>query len=266
MTSIVNLMARQEQIEYEIRNLRMLLEATPEETIFSRQRKDGKYKYYKRECTTDGTVKEVYLGQKDLPRIKEIAKRMLAKKKLEDLIYEKKLCEKLIAFKKNESAADAFLRHHQGIGALLQGERNQMDQCDMEWKRLPYIKNRNYPEALKYTTVVPGLLTRSKAEADLVARFEHYGVPYHYDEILTFGSDSLAMDFVCRNVRTKKILYWDHRGMSDSPEYINKILYCENILLNAGIIQGINLIVTSETRDMPLDLQWVDMLIQHYLL
>ena len=136
----------------------------------------------------------------------------------------------------------------------------------LDWKNAEYNKSMKYPEKLIYTTVVPTLKVRSKSEADIVSRMEYYGVPYHYEELVLINNAYYAMDFTCRNIRTKQTWYWDHRGMMDNPDYIRKVISCENAYLSEGIIQGINLIVTTETKDNPLDLQWVDELIQFYLL
>ena len=123
----------------------------------------------------------------------------------------------------------------------------------ISWKQTPYNRNMKYPDQLKFTTVVTDLLVRSKAEADIISRLEYYGVPYHYEEIQKIDNIPIAMDFTCLNLSTRQKIYWDHRGMLDNEAYIQKTLKCDAIFLNAGIVPWINLIVTTETKECPLE-------------
>ena len=109
-------------------------------------------------------------------------------------------------------------------------------------------------------------MVRSKAESDLVAQFRQYGVPFRYEEMINCGGTELAMDFTLLNVRTASIYYWDHRGLSDDVKYLEKVHYCEKLYQKVGIIPWVNLIVTTESKDHPLDIQWVRNLIEYYLL
>ena len=74
------------------------------------------------------------------------------------------------------------------------------------------------------------------------------------------------MDFTLLNVRSGSIYYWDHRGLSDDLQYLKKTHYCEEQYLKKDIIPWVNLIVTTETKDHPLDIQWVNQLIEYYLM
>jgi len=262
-----NLTFRLQQLDLEIENCRQQLALAPKGSVFSRKISEDTYRYFKRVHFSDGTEKELYLGKKAQDEAVALAQRMLTEKHLQDLLRERKLLRSILTYQNMEPAADTFLKSHPGISKLLaENQENKLSADRLRWKNMPYDKNPNHPEQLKYPTIIPGLLVRSKAEADIVSRLEFHGVPYHYDEVMNFGGKKIAMDFLCLNISTGSIWYWDHRGMLDRPDYIRKTLYCENIFLNAGIVPWINMIVTTETLEHPLDLQWVDQLIQYYLL
>ena len=260
---------RLEAIEKELGYQQNLLAESQNETVFSRKDRKGDYVYFKRSCSNDpgsgvSEPSEIYLG-KNYDEAYRIAAQMLAQKRYDQLISEKKLIRKLLAFKEQESAADQYLKKHPGIGKLF-ADNNVKSESLADWKNQAYPRNMNHPENLKYTTVVPGLLVRSKAEADILSRLEYYSIPYHYDEVIDTPGDKLAMDFICRNIITGDYWYWDHRGLLDKCDYIRKTLYCDEQYYQAGIFPWINLIITSETKDHPLNIQWVDHLIRFYLM
>ena len=265
----LTLKIRLAEIEKELDYQRNLLAGTQNETVFSRKDRKGDYVYFKRSCSNSSGSdisgpSEIYLG-KNYDAAYRIASKMLAQKRCDHLAREKEMILKLLAFNEQEPVADKYLKKHPGIGKLL-SDNNVKSDVLANWKKQAYPRNMNHPESLKYTTVVPGLLVRSKAEADILSRLEYYCIPYHYDELINTPGDKLAMDFICRNIITGDYWYWDHRGMLDKYDYIRKILYCDEQYYQANIFPWINLIITSETKDHPLNIQWVDHLIRFYLM
>jgi hypothetical protein len=76
----------------------------------------------------------------------------------------------------------------------------------------------------------------------------------------------LYPDFTTRHPKTGQVYYWEHFGLMDQPEYINRAcqkikMYCEN-----GIIPGINLILTYETKENPLSIDQVEKIVKEYFL
>ena len=283
MSSLQNLQTRSQELEEEIRELEVILAQAPEGRLICRANGPGKFSYYQKIRGADGRVSETYLTQNRRPDAVRLARKTYAQYRLPELRKEKRLIDKWIAHRTEELDSEKLLQQHPGITQLLTSDHPDSDAAGstaffplfnhlppdrqaMNWKRQPYNRNQKYPEQLKYPTVVPGLKVRSKSEADIIACFEKYRIPFHYDEIISINGTELAVDFVCINVPSRKLWYWDHRGMLDNPEYIQKTLFCDRVFLNAGIIPGINLIITTETRDCPLDLQWVDTLARYYLL
>ena len=264
MTNLRNLIARRDLLDKTIAEYEQLIRNAPEGDLVVRKRSPGSYTYTRKIRLSDGTMKELYLGQDDSQEAVLLAKKRYARKLLPSLKEEQILLNKLINLRMKDSASDHFLQTHPGFRQLLQTSVENYD--IIIWKNSSYDRNMNYPDQLRFSTVVPDLMVRSKAEADIVSRLEHYGVPYHYEEIQTIGGVRVAMDFTCRNLSTKQILFWDHRGMLDNPAYIQKTLNCDALFLKEGIIPWMNLIITTETKDCPLDLQWVDTIIRHYLL
>ena len=264
MTNINNLINRRNILNKAIAENEKLIQNAPEGDLIARKQSNGNFSYTKKIHMSDKKIKEIYLGRGFSPEAFTLAQKRYAQKVLPLLKEELQLINKLISFKMRESEYNKFLKDHPGFSSLLQMTDESKD--IISWKQTPYNRNMKYPDQLKFTTVVTDLLVRSKAEADIISRLEYYGVPYHYEEIQKIDNIPIAMDFTCLNLSTRQKIYWDHRGMLDNEAYIQKTLKCDAIFLNAGIVPWINLIVTTETKECPLDIQWVDIIIQHYLL
>ena len=265
MISMKNLTDFSQSLAEEIASLEELIAKAPEGNLISRKSKKGRYVYTKKLILEDGKVKEIYISNKNISEAEALAKKANAQKRLPALKQKKQLIDKLISLQSAEPAESIFRKAHPGFVPLLDSDLCKNESA-VNWKNAPYNKSKKYPEQLKYPTVVKGLFVRSKSEADIIARLEHFGVPYHYDEVYLLNGVETAIDLTCLNINSNKIWYWDHRGMMDNLQYIQKTLNCESIFYNAGIIPWVNMIVTTETKDSPLDLQWVDALIRYYLL
>lgn len=263
MFNIKNLTFMLNSLLAEKEQLAAVLSTPKSGRLFGRKQKNGTYQIYIRPNATP--KKEKYVNKELLPQAKSIAQYEVAEKLIKDINKKIKALKLFIDAFGNTSSTDIFLQSHPWLKTLLP-ESKKNDEKLYEWKNMPYNRNMNHPENLRNSTIVPGLMVRSKSEADIISRLEYYGIPYHYDEIIYLNGVRINMDIICHNISTGKKWYWDHRGMLDKQEYIEKTLFCEKQFLNAGIIQGINLIVTSETSTQPLDILEVDNLIKHYLL
>ena len=67
-----------------------------------------------------------------------------------------------------------------------------------------------------------------------------------------------------RTRRIRKIYYYEHFGMMDDPDYQRDFLNKMRTYLNNGIYPGVNLIMSFETQEMPLDEVYVNHLLEYY--
>lgn len=108
---------------------------------------------------------------------------------------------------------------------------------------------------------------RSKSEILIANALERKGVPYKYECPIIFNElGVIHPDFTALNVKKRKIVYWEHLGKMDDPDYARKNTFRINVYQNHGCFLGDSLIVTMETSTFPLDVKLVDELINHYLL
>ncbi len=73
-------------------------------------------------------------------------------------------------------------------------------------------------------------------------------------------------DFTIMHPKTGLIYYWEHLGLLDKESYLKENANKLQRFIKNGIIPTQQLIITCETRDHPLDLDYLDNLIHFYFL
>ena len=107
---------------------------------------------------------------------------------------------------------------------------------------------------------------RSKSEVLIADALFHAKIPYRYECPLRLGSQIVYPDFTALRVHERKLVFWEHLGMIDDPEYRNTALWKIRQYEENGIFPGDNLILTMELFKMPLTPQTIRNMIQHYFL
>ena len=111
-----------------------------------------------------------------------------------------------------------------------------------------------------------GERVRSKSEVMIADLLNKEAIPYRYEYPLYLkGFDLVYPDFTVLNVKKRKEIYWEHFGMMDDSEYVEKAMKKITVYAQNGIFPGINLIVTFETRKTPLNQKMAMLVIKEYL-
>lgn len=138
------------------------------------------------------------------------------------------------------------------------------------WNAVNKRKHPSVPST--YFVTKGGEKVRSKSEVIIAERLRAAGVPYQYETILQmcdeyfFDNYIWKPDFKVLNVKNGKSWYWEHFGMMDDPDYCAASLFKFESYAKFGIFPGKNLIFTAETRQHPLNIEYVDRVIEEYLL
>ena len=238
----------------------------------------NRYKYYQR--LDDGTRK--YIPKKNIDLASALASKAFYKRKYIELRRELKYVESYIKNHNNilvlsddmESSGSELSRLismgqsiNNGIATsdrLQLGHNNANINDIAEWINEDYIRNELYPEQLNVRTV-GGLMVRSKSEAYIASELSNNKIPYRYECLLELGGIHFYPDFTILNPLTHEILYWEHFGLMDSESYVSSTINKLSIYLRNGIIPSLNLIITSETEDKPLDFEVVKKMIESFL-
>lgn len=132
-----------------------------------------------------------------------------------------------------------------------------------EWADENYETNLKYKENLIYKSL-QGKLFRSKSEVIIANALYVNKIPYRYECLLKLPEGAYFPDFTIKHPKTEKIYYWEHFGMMDNQEYCEKTFRKLKIYADNNIFPTINLITTYETRQVPLDSEKVQRIIDEY--
>ena len=138
----------------------------------------------------------------------------------------------------------------------------------VSWTGLPFS-----PDSPDYTTA-RGERVRSKSEVIIADTLARHNIPYRYEYPFELKSSrngrvgpsrTVHPDFLCLNVRTRAEFYWEHFGLMDDPDYLERTLlklkdYAEN-----GLLPGKNLLFTMESAASPLSTRQIEKLITEFL-
>lgn len=106
---------------------------------------------------------------------------------------------------------------------------------------------------------------RSKSELNIANALAKHGIPYKYEHPLRLHNGRILYpDFTILDTKKRQVVYWEHRGMMDDPEYANHTVSRIKAYLNNGIIIGKNLIITEETSACPLGTNEIEAVIRHF--
>ena len=96
-------------------------------------------------------------------------------------------------------------------------------------------------------------------------RLAEKGIPYKYECPLMLRNGAVVYpDFTVLNLKERKEIYWEHRGMMDDREYVRNTVFKLKSMMKSGIVVGENLIITEETSENPLGTNEIDTMINKY--
>ncbi|MDO4416332.1 MAG: hypothetical protein Q4C20_14775 [Erysipelotrichaceae bacterium] len=109
-----------------------------------------------------------------------------------------------------------------------------------------------------------GERVRSKSEVMIADALAQAGVPHRYECPFTLGTAIIHPDFTVLRKEDRKELFWEHLGKMDDAEYVITNLSRIRLYEQNGIMPGINLILTMETRQQPINLTVIKQMIRTY--
>ena len=184
-----------------------------------------------------------------------------------------KLLEKKLAFQKRmiascpqQSIDNVYLSLSPDRQALVKPIRLTDEQYIKAWLAQPYEGKGFRPNDNSRFYTKDNERMKSKSELLIANTLSEYQIPRKYECPLYLGNKILYPDFTTLRIRDRKIIYFEHFGMMDDPEYMKSFLWKKNFFEDHGIYIGENLVCTFESSDQPLDTRRLRRLIEHYYL
>lgn len=215
--------------------------------------------------TNNNEIKKRYINKDNIDLAKNLAKKSYLNRIEKILINKINILKKFLKDFKQFEIEEHFEKISPARKQLLGDVSISYQQHLKAWKSIPY-NGRPFLENSPVIITKKGERVRSKSEKILADLFYDYGIEYKYECPVYINNRIYYPDFTFLCPYTLKEIYWEHHGLMDNIQYCNNTITKLKNYEKNGIVRGENLIVTYETKDNVLDLEWVNFLIQKHLL
>ena len=224
---------------------------------------ENRVQYYQRKEAKD--FRGVYIREKDAELARRLAQRDYDEKILKSIEQELLAIKRYFSGYPQKVAEHIYQEMHQERRKLVTPIIETREEFINNWQ------NRTY-QGKEIDATVPEIFTakgervRSKSELIIADILKGEGVPYHYEFPLYLnGFGRIYPDFTVLNIETRTELYWEHFGMMDDINYVEKAMNKLSWYEKNGIFPGKNLIITYETKKNPIDQKIIRAMIHQYL-
>lgn len=214
-------------------------------------KKNTKCQFYLRR--TKSEKMGVYISYRDKNKIKTYLQKKYNEETIKALNIEIVNLEKFLI--KSKQSVEILQNIYSNYPEIIKEMVNPIDMNDEDyikfWVNQPYegkIIGENVPVLISDK----GDRVRSKSELNIANHLFRNNIPYKYECPLMVGGRLLYPDFTVLDVKRRKEIYWEHRGMMDEKDYSREAVSRVRMYAKSGIILGDNLIITEETLYSPL--------------
>ena len=229
--------------------------------------------YYHR--TTSESTKGKYILKKNFKLARSLAQKDYDLQLIRALKKESRILKNTLKLLEAESVkrnapSDIFHKLNKHRRALVAPVSLTDEQYAAAWQSQKYEGKTFQPDSPEYYTA-RGERVRSKSEVIIADTLNRLNVPYRYEYPLTLKGggrhDQITVhpDFLCLNLRTRREYIWEHFGMMDNPEYLEKTVQKIKVYNDNNYFIGRNLIITMETQSTPINIHQLQKIISAYL-
>lgn len=223
----------------------------------------NKTQYYHRNHPKDSNG--VYIKDRDLELAKKLAQKDYDKRVLNCTEKELSAINKYLSSCPQTQAEHIYEELHVERQKIIIPIRETDEEYVRKWQEEKYQGKEFYDDTPELYTQ-RGERVRSKSELIIADILNQTGVPYRYEYPLYLnGMGWIYPDFTVLNVDERKELFWEHFGMMDEPTYAESAIKKIATYEQNGIYVGNKLILTFETRMVPINQKLVRKLIEHHL-
>ena len=199
-----------------------------------------------------GNVLGTYIPKKNIALAQTLAQKDYERKVLRSIEQEVKAIEKYLSSISKTTAEDVYESLHVERQKLIHPIRETDEQFVRSWEEFAFQGNE-IEESVPVLLTEKGERVRSKSEMIIADLLYSEGIPYRYEYPLYLdGYGKVYPDFTILNIPKRKEMYWEHLGMMDDTNYVEKALRKIACYEKSGIVIGDNLILTWETKNIPI--------------
>lgn len=237
------------------------LQNAPEGFLRINHRKQ-KLQYYHRTDPKDYSGS--YIRNSDFDLVQKLAQKDYYVKLVSSADTELKAIEKYFSTLPTNQVEDVYSTFTQERQSLIAPFFESDEHYIKRWSSAAY-HGKHFDEHLPALFTSNGEQVRSKSEIIIADALARESIPYRYEcPLLLPGIGNIYPDFTILDIKHRKELYWEHLGMMDDPEYVEKAIQKIRSYQQHNLFPGEHLILTYETRQQPINPKLVQQLIQHH--
>jgi len=228
--------------------------------------KGGIPHWYRLKDKEDGTKLREYIKLSDQAMLESMTYKRYCNMKIKELNKFIKATEKYLTILSAETVDEKMFSSESPFKEYLiarVGNPFDISEEIENWLNAPYKKAPITDESHKVRTA-RGVRVRSKSEAMIVDELTFQGIPFRYECEFVANRHTYYPDFTIKHPKTGKIYLWEHFGLLDQSSYRSGSYNKVSDYLEEGFYLGYNLICTVEWNGIPLDGEWVHLIIQHF--
>lgn len=231
----------------QIESDKKLLSSYPPGRLYINQDRQYQKWYIK---SSDGSQK--YLPKDQRATAEVMAEKEYLSERMKNNIKELKATELYLANHVSSFDAESkYLTPESKYYDLLKHKYSSTERVASEWIQTPFETNEGYKENLNYYSPTGNIL-RSKSEMMIDIYLNNQGATYRYESKLMLNDGSCTFpDFTIMN-KSGRLVYWEHFGKMDDPEYVEGFNKKIALYERNGIYINETLFCTFETLKSPL--------------
>lgn len=213
------------------------------------------FQYYHRMRGDDKNGR--YVRKEDFEKVCLMVQHEYNEQVVDAATEELKVLDKLERIYNNHRAEDVYSMLPLGKQILLTPIRETDEQflnriLSIEYEKLSF--SDDYPEFYSNNNE----RMRSKSEVIIANLLDKLKIPYLYEMPLVLNRATVHPDFTLIDVVNRRLIYLEHLGMLDDPDYMNTTILKIRDYENSGFFLGESLIITGETAQKPLDIKLLE--------
>ena len=222
----------------------------------------NKVRYYHRK--KEGDFNGVYIKASEMDLAKQLAQKDYDMQVIKACEIELSAIDKYESLLPQREAEEIYEKLHIERRKLITPIRETDEEYIHKWEEQKYEGKEFFEDMPEFYTL-KGERVRSKSEIIIADMLYQSGIPYRYEYPLYIcGFGNVYPDFTILDMKNRKELLWEHFGMMDDAEYVEKALKKLEMYKKKDIFLGDGVIITYETKTMPLNSKTVEGIIKHY--
>jgi len=223
----------------------------------------NKIQYYHRKDPKD--FSGVYICEKDVDLVRRLAQKAYDKKVIDSTRKELKAINSFFSNYPEIKAEQVYEKMHEERRKLINPIVETDEQFVANWESVHY-DGKGFEEGFPEIYTAKGERVRSKSEMIIADTLNREGIPYRYEyPVKIKGWGKFYPDFTALNIKKRKEIYWEHLGMMDDVAYVENALQKITLYMQNGIFLNDSLIITYETKRIPLNQRMIKLMIEQYL-